>query len=171
MQLLSTCSTNLSGAFLGPQVRVFQHMVGYDVGDAQTGLVANRTLPINYTQFLTVDGLRGARLGVVRSITNVTFADAEVMALYDGAISELEQQGAPYSRAQPTATDSGKNCVHMNWTRKRSITFVRKPLVLCQLHLGAARVCGRIVVWSRHSACRRHGSDATCAAGTHVCQR
>ena len=77
------------------QVRVFEHMVGYDPGDAQTGLAANRTLPANYTQFLTADGLRGARLGVVRSITDVSFADAEVMALYDGAISELEQQGTP----------------------------------------------------------------------------
>jgi len=79
---------------------VFEHMVGYDVGDAQTGLVVNRTLPTNYTQFLAADGLRGARLGVVRSITNVSFADAEVMALYNGAITELEQQGAHFSGSQ-----------------------------------------------------------------------
>jgi len=84
---------------LGPQVRVFEHMVGYDAGDAQTGLIANRTLPTNYTQFLAADGLRGARLGVMRSITKVTFTDAEVMALYDGAITELEQQGAHVSWA------------------------------------------------------------------------
>ena len=72
---------------------MFERMVGYDAGDPQTGLAVNRTLPTNYTQFLAADGLLGARLGVVRSITDVSFADAEVMALYDGAILELKQQG------------------------------------------------------------------------------
>ena len=75
------------------QVRVFEHTVGYDAGDSQTSLAANRTLPTNYTQFLDAGGLRGARLGVVRSITDVPFADTEVLALFTGAVSELEQQG------------------------------------------------------------------------------
>ncbi len=72
---------------------MFEHMVGYDAADNQTQLVQNQTVPGNYTQFLVVGALRGARLGVVRSISDVSFADPEAMALYQGAIDELEEQG------------------------------------------------------------------------------
>ena len=81
---------------------MFEHMVGYDAADNQTQLALNQTLPGNYTQFLNAGGLRGARLGVVRSISDVPFADPEVVTLYQGAITELEEQGAASQVASVT---------------------------------------------------------------------
>ena len=69
-------------------------MVGYDVQDPLTGESLGHKLPANYTQFLDSRALRGARIGVLRSMSDVPFADPEVLDVYENAIDDLSRQGA-----------------------------------------------------------------------------
>lgn len=64
-------------------MRVFEHMVGPDARDPLTGTMSVEQLPTNYTQFLDGTALRGAQIGVVRSISDVPFADPEVLEIYE----------------------------------------------------------------------------------------
>ena len=64
-------------------MRIFEHMVGPDVRDPLTGTIPPGQLPANYTQFLDGAALRGARIGVVRSISDVPFADPEVLEIFE----------------------------------------------------------------------------------------
>lgn len=71
-------------------------MVGYDARDPLTNESQYFKLPANYTQFLDRTALRGARIGVIRSISDVPFADPEVLAVFEKAIEDLAKQGAWY---------------------------------------------------------------------------
>jgi hypothetical protein len=75
-------------------VRVFEAMVGPDPLDNHTLAQLNLTLPANYTQFLTSGGLAGARVGVLRQISELPGADGEVSALFQAALGALGQAGA-----------------------------------------------------------------------------
>ncbi|HEY7816797.1 MAG TPA: amidase family protein, partial [Vicinamibacteria bacterium] len=50
--------------------------------------------PRSYLSSLTRDGLRGARLGVVRQLSNVETADPEILGLFEKALADLARQGA-----------------------------------------------------------------------------
>ena len=65
-------------------------LAGHDERDAATGQIPPGT-PADYTKFLDRDGLRGARLGILRK--NFGFHD-EVDALMKGAIEEMKKRGA-----------------------------------------------------------------------------
>jgi len=65
-------------------------LAGRDARDAATGQIPSGT-PADYTKFLDEDGLRGARLGILRK--NFGFHDA-VDALLNGAIEEMKKRGA-----------------------------------------------------------------------------
>jgi amidase len=66
-------------------------IAGPDTGDPATGRAAGR-VEADYTRFLDPDGLRGARLGVVRSI--YFNHSAEVVHAIESAISQLQELGA-----------------------------------------------------------------------------
>jgi amidase len=65
-------------------------MAGPDPKDSASA-VAARPAAIDYGQFLKADGLRGVRVGVVRSLGGF---DARVDALFDQAVAAMKAQGA-----------------------------------------------------------------------------
>lgn len=90
---------------LGPMTRtvedlakVLDVMVGYDPEDPITALGVNH-IPPTYTEFLKADGLRGARIGILRTaMGDGSEPDSEdfkiVTELFDEAIAELAAAGA-----------------------------------------------------------------------------
>ena len=72
--------------------RVLEIMVGYDSNDPITKYSENK-IPENYTQFLQKDGLRGARIGVLRELSEAD-PDPEVKALFEKAIMDMNALGA-----------------------------------------------------------------------------
>jgi amidase len=87
---------------IGPMTRtvrdaaiLFDVMVGYDRNDPATALSVGR-IPETYTSSLLVDGLRGARIGVIREPMNAnTNSKADgyelVRAVVDRAIARLQE--------------------------------------------------------------------------------
>ena len=68
-------------------------IVGYDPADPQTaGSVGN--IPTSYTDFLQLNGLRGARIGLLTALLGTDSADAEVATVVRGAVNEMKGQGA-----------------------------------------------------------------------------
>jgi Asp-tRNA(Asn)/Glu-tRNA(Gln) amidotransferase A subunit family amidase len=91
---------NLDNDIGGPMARtvqdavaVFDVIAGYDPNDPVTERGRERR-PRSYLSSLTRDGLRGARLGVVRQLSNTDTADPEILALFEKAISDLAVRGA-----------------------------------------------------------------------------
>jgi Asp-tRNA(Asn)/Glu-tRNA(Gln) amidotransferase A subunit family amidase len=73
-------------------------LAGYDPNDPVTAASVGH-VPATYTSFLVADGLRGARLGVIREPmadnTNVQAADfGEVRAALDRALADMAARGA-----------------------------------------------------------------------------
>ncbi len=73
--------------------RVLEAIAGYDPADPITERCRDK-LPESYTQFLEADGLKGARIGVFRHYTEAETTDPQVKALFDGAVADIEAQGA-----------------------------------------------------------------------------
>jgi Asp-tRNA(Asn)/Glu-tRNA(Gln) amidotransferase A subunit family amidase len=78
--------------------RVFDVLVGYDPNDPVTAFGVGN-IPNTYTRFLTEDGLRGKRLGIIREAfapdTDVSAPDfLRVRATIDRALTELAKSGA-----------------------------------------------------------------------------
>jgi Asp-tRNA(Asn)/Glu-tRNA(Gln) amidotransferase A subunit family amidase len=67
--------------------------VGSDTQDPSTA-DAQRHVPASYLKALDPSVLKGARIGVVRALFGATAEDAEVTAVIDQALKELEDQGA-----------------------------------------------------------------------------
>lgn len=74
-------------------VRIFEVIAGYDPADPITATCIDK-MPANYTQFLDKDGLKGARIGVLREFVDPETADPQVKSLFEQAISDLKKQGA-----------------------------------------------------------------------------
>lgn len=72
--------------------RVLEVIVGNDPLDPLTKYSEGR-LPNNYVQFLQDDGLKGARIGILREISK-TEPDAEILSLFEKAIADMRQMGA-----------------------------------------------------------------------------
>ena len=90
---------NLKTDVVGPMcrtvedaTRVLEIMVGYDPNDPLTKNSAGKT-PKNYQQFLKKDGLKGARIGVLRELSEAN-PDPEVKALFEKAILDMKAMGA-----------------------------------------------------------------------------
>ncbi len=84
--------------------RVLDIMVGYDPNDPITKY-SERKSPQNYTDFLQKDGLKGARIGVLRELCenlpassglagNSDKADPEIKALFEKSILDMKAMGA-----------------------------------------------------------------------------
>jgi len=91
---------NLSADIAGPMARtvadavaVFQVIAGYDPADSVTIAARGRPVP-NYAASLTRDGLRGARIGVLRQAYERPTLDPEVRDVFNRAIADLHLAGA-----------------------------------------------------------------------------
>jgi len=73
--------------------RMLDVLAGQDPADPATAASAGH-IPPTYTSFLDRNALRGARLGVVRRLSNRNGAHPEVIARFEEAIAELRRQGA-----------------------------------------------------------------------------
>ena len=72
--------------------RVLEVMAGYDVLDPITKHSSGK-IPDNYTQFLQKDGLKGARIGVLRELSEAD-PDPEIKELFEKAITDMKSLGA-----------------------------------------------------------------------------
>jgi Asp-tRNA(Asn)/Glu-tRNA(Gln) amidotransferase A subunit family amidase len=72
---------------------VLQVVAGYDPNDTATAVMKDRTVP-DYSKSLVKDGLRGARIGVLREAFEGPTVDPEVRAAFDRAIIDLRKAGA-----------------------------------------------------------------------------
>ena len=72
--------------------KVMEVMIGYDVKDPVTKNSEGK-IPENYTQFLQKDGLKGARIGVLRELSNDN-PDPEVLALFEKSLVDMQNLGA-----------------------------------------------------------------------------
>jgi amidase len=68
-------------------------LAGYDKNDPVTASSIGN-IPATYTSYLKKDGLKGARIGVLREYFETPTADPEVKRLMEQAITDLEKQGA-----------------------------------------------------------------------------
>jgi Asp-tRNA(Asn)/Glu-tRNA(Gln) amidotransferase A subunit family amidase len=75
-------------------VAVFQVIVGEDVDDSVTARVRTRGRLPDYARSLDPDGLRGARIGVLRQAYESRTTDAEVVRLFHRALDDLRRAGA-----------------------------------------------------------------------------
>lgn len=74
-------------------VAVFQVVAGYDPDDPATAAVKDKLLP-NYSASLVRDGLKGARVGVLRQAFEAPTVDSEVRQVFAKAIDDLRRAGA-----------------------------------------------------------------------------
>jgi amidase len=72
--------------------RMLEVLAGYDPADPITKYSQGK-IPANYTQFLDKDGLKGARIGVLRTLSERD-PDPQVKALFEQAILDLKKAGA-----------------------------------------------------------------------------
>jgi Asp-tRNA(Asn)/Glu-tRNA(Gln) amidotransferase A subunit family amidase len=72
--------------------KVLEVIAGYDPADPLTAYSEGK-VPENYRQFLDRDGLKGARIGVLRILSEKD-PDPQVKALFEQAIADLRRLGA-----------------------------------------------------------------------------
>lgn len=72
--------------------KMMEVMAGIDSKDPITNYSKDQT-PESYTQFLVKDGLKGARIGVLRELSDYE-TDPEISVLFEKAISDLDSLGA-----------------------------------------------------------------------------
>ena len=73
--------------------RVFNVVAGYDPADPYTEAVRGRAEE-DYTAFLDADGVRGARIGVLRALVEPEETDEGILGLFETAIGDLRALGA-----------------------------------------------------------------------------
>jgi amidase len=74
-------------------VAIFQVVVGYDPADPVTEAARGRDIP-TYSASLVRDGLRGARIGILRQAYERPTLDSEVVAVFARAVADLRANGA-----------------------------------------------------------------------------
>jgi Asp-tRNA(Asn)/Glu-tRNA(Gln) amidotransferase A subunit family amidase len=91
---------NLRADIAGPMTRtvedavaVFQVIVGEDPDDPATAASRGRTIP-TYAASLVRDGLKGARIGVLRQAYERATTDPEVVEVFRAALADLARAGA-----------------------------------------------------------------------------
>jgi amidase len=72
--------------------KVMEVMAGYDPTDPLTQYSEGR-IPNNYTQFLEKDGLRGARIGVLRELSD-NDPNEEIKNLFESSLADMDSLGA-----------------------------------------------------------------------------
>src|SRR5262245_24448488 len=74
-------------------VAVFQVIAGEDPNDPVTAASRGRQIP-NYAASLVRDGLKGARIGVLRQAYERPTTDAEIISVFTKALADLKAAGA-----------------------------------------------------------------------------
>src|SRR5438132_6442856 len=74
-------------------VAVFQTIVGEDPDDPATAAARGRSIP-NYSESLVRDGLRGARIGILRQAYERDTTDPEIVQVFMAAVEDLKRAGA-----------------------------------------------------------------------------
>jgi Asp-tRNA(Asn)/Glu-tRNA(Gln) amidotransferase A subunit family amidase len=74
-------------------VAVLDVIAGYDPADPVTAESRGRRAE-RYADFLLEDGLNGARIGVVRQISNTETADPEILERFEEALETMRRNGA-----------------------------------------------------------------------------
>jgi len=87
--------------------RVLSVIAGYDPEDPATA-ASRAQPPPDYTRFLRADGVRGKRLGVLRSFFGAGAAHAEVNAVAARAIEDFKRLGATVIDLRTPDLDSGR---------------------------------------------------------------
>jgi Asp-tRNA(Asn)/Glu-tRNA(Gln) amidotransferase A subunit family amidase len=73
-------------------VKVLEVIAGYDTQDSLTRYSEGK-IPSNYIQYLDKNGLKGARIGVLKNLVEHN-PNEEVQALFEKALFDMEKQGA-----------------------------------------------------------------------------
>ncbi|HJU65327.1 MAG TPA: amidase family protein, partial [Gemmatimonadaceae bacterium] len=91
---------NLAADIAGPMARtvadavaVFQVIAGHDPDDPATEASRGRPIP-SYAASLVREGLRGARIGVLRQAYERPTTDSEIVAVFSRAIADMRRGGA-----------------------------------------------------------------------------
>jgi amidase len=74
-------------------VAVFDVVAGYDPADPVTAASQGKR-PDSYLKFLDKEGLRGARIGVLRQLFMGADTDPEILHLLEQALADMKRQGA-----------------------------------------------------------------------------
>lgn len=74
-------------------VAIFQVVAGFDPGDPVTAASRDRAIP-DYSRSLVADGLKGARLGILRPAYERATLDSEVVRVFAKAVEDLRARGA-----------------------------------------------------------------------------
>ncbi|MCH7475295.1 MAG: amidase [Gemmatimonadetes bacterium] len=74
-------------------VAVLDVIAGFDPADPVTADSRGRTEE-SYAEFLRADGLNGARIGVLRQISNTETADPEILRRFEEALDVMRREGA-----------------------------------------------------------------------------
>ncbi|MBW4028963.1 MAG: amidase, partial [Acidobacteria bacterium] len=105
--IIPLSSTNDIGGPLARTVAdaaaILEVVQGYDPADPITKLEEGKSVA-DYTASLDKNGLKGARIGVVRSYFSTAKTDPEVAALTEKALAELKAQGATIVDSFPLPT-------------------------------------------------------------------
>ncbi len=72
--------------------KILQAVAGYDPKDSTT-IQSKGKIPANYQQYLKKDGLKGARIGVLRILSDRNI-DPQIKVLFEQAIADLKKAGA-----------------------------------------------------------------------------
>lgn len=72
--------------------KVLEAIAGFDLKDPITGYSEGK-MPDNYSQFLEKDGLKGARIGVFRTLSESN-SDPEITALFNQSLKDMQALGA-----------------------------------------------------------------------------
>ncbi len=81
------------GRSVADVVAVFQVIVGEDVDDPVTAVARGRAVP-NYVASLDRNGLRGARIGILRQAYERESTDPEIVRVFQAAIEDMKRAGA-----------------------------------------------------------------------------
>lgn len=84
---------------------VLSAISGFDPEDLYTQASIGKIPPKGYTSFIDKNGLRGARLGVLRDLFSSTPPEKEGIALIETAIMDIQKQGAIVLDNLTTGTD------------------------------------------------------------------
>jgi Asp-tRNA(Asn)/Glu-tRNA(Gln) amidotransferase A subunit family amidase len=73
--------------------RLFNVLAGYDPNDPVTAASIGK-LPTDYTRFLVKNGLKRARIGVLRTLSDTPATDPQVLALFNQSLKDMQAAGA-----------------------------------------------------------------------------
>jgi amidase len=88
-------------------VKMLNVLVGYDPNDPATAWSVGNTEK-DYTKFLKADGLKGKRIGVLRSFFGIAPINQEVNGIANKAVEDLRRLGATVIELNTPDLDSGK---------------------------------------------------------------